>query len=219
MPHSIAVLTGDLIASTRAGPDALDRTMTLIAEAADGIAGWFPHGPAQFYRYRGDGWQMAIPEGAFALRAALIILARLRADETALGTRISIGIGPADPTGTRDLPDAHGPAFVASGQGLDGMSRLRNLTVQGPDMLGLHGIIVELLEEHARKWTREQAAAAVLWLHPDNPTLNDIAPRLGITPQAVNYRLSGGSVQAIRRALARWEEAFETFENTGRWDA
>ena len=54
-------------------------------------------------------------------------------------------------------------------------------------------------------------------LHPDNPTLNHMAPVLGISPQAVNYRLSGGSVQAIRRALTGWEDALEAFEQTGNW--
>ncbi len=124
-----------------------------------------------------------------------------------LDSRIAIGLGPAESLGTADLSDARGAAFEASGRGLDGMGRQRQLAVAGPGVTALHRVIVELLEEHARRWTREQAEAAALWLHPGNPTLADVAPRLGITPQAVNYRLSGGSVQAIRRALAGWEAA------------
>ena len=50
--------------------------------------------------------------------------------------------------------------------------------------------------------------AAALYLGPDNPTLADIAPRLGISAQAVNYRLAGAGAPAIRRALAQWEESW-----------
>ena len=48
-----------------------------------------------------------------------------------------------------------------------------------------------------------------LYLAPDNPTLTDIAPRLGISPQAVNYRLSGGGATAIRHACATGRPTFE----------
>lgn len=204
--QSIAVLTGDLIGSTEAPPAVLEATMARLAEAAAEVGRW-QGAPARFLRHRGDGWQMVVTDPALGLRAALFLLARLRAGRGLLDSRIAIGLGPAESLGTADLSDARGAAFEASGRGLDGMGRQRQLAVAGPGVTALHRVIVELLEEHARRWTREQAEAAALWLHPGSPTLADVAPRLGITPQAVNYRLSGGSVQAIRRALAGWEAA------------
>ena len=42
----------------------------------------------------------------------------------------------------------------------------------------------------------------------EEPTLAEIAPPLGISAQAVNYRLSGAGAPAIRRSLRAWEETF-----------
>lgn len=214
--RKIAVLTGDLIGSTEAPPAVLEATMAQLAEGAEEVAGWTRPEGTHFTRYRGDGWQMAVAEPALALRAALLLLARLRAGRGLLDSRIAIGIGPAESLGTADLSDARGGAFEASGRGLDGMGRQRQLAVAGQGVTALHEVIVDLLEEHARHWTREQAEAAALWLDPGNPTLADVAPRLGISPQAVNYRLTGGSVQAIRRALAGWEAGFAAAEGRAR---
>lgn len=205
MPET-AVLTGDLVKSTSARAGALDHSMAIIEAAAGDIAGWTPGVAAGFLRYRGDGWQMATTDPAGALRAALYILARLRADPGALGSRIFIGIAPAPPFRPDDLSSATGEAFILSGRGLDRMSRQRILNIDGPGIGPLHRIVLELLEEHVLKWTREQAEAAVLALPPDNATLAEMGRRLGITPQAVNYRLNGGALQAIRHALRQWEE-------------
>jgi hypothetical protein len=72
----------------------------------------------------------------------------------------------------------------------------------------LHHGIVDLLDERSTRWTRPQAEATALYLHPDDPTLTDIAPLLGISAQAVNYRLAGAGAPAIRRALQAWEQSF-----------
>jgi hypothetical protein len=88
------------------------------------------------------------------------------------------------------------------------MPRTRRLTIDGEGVTALHRIIVDLLDERTARWSREQAEAMALHLAPDNPTLTDIAPRLGISPQAVNYRLAGAGGTAIRHALRDWEADF-----------
>ena len=45
-------------------------------------------------------------------------------------------------------------------------------------------------------------------LRQDEPTLAEIAAQLGISAQAVNYRLSGAGAPAIRRSLRAWEDSF-----------
>lgn len=216
MMEQISVITGDVVGSSDAPPEALEGTMAVIAQAAAELAYW-PLPPPRFTRFRGDGWQVVVAAPESGLRAALFLTARLRATPEAMASRMSIGIGPVETLGTRDLSDAHGAAFELSGRGLDAMSRLRLLSVEGKGLTALHSVVVDLLEQHCRKWTRDQAEAAALALHPGAPTLQDMAPLLGISPQAVNYRLSGGAVQAIRRALTQWEEAFVTHAETGSW--
>lgn len=205
----IAVLTGDLIKSTAATGGALDHTMGVLQAAVAEIGSWHPYGTAIFQRYRGDGWQMALSEHAAALRAALYLLARLRADKEALGTRIFIGVDQAPDLPGEDLSSASGAAFVTSGRGLDKLSSQHILGIGGAGFGRKDQIILELLEQHVLKWTREQAEAAVLALHPDRPTLADMGKALGISPQAVNYRLHGGAIQVIRDSLDTWENILQ----------
>jgi hypothetical protein len=207
-PTLAAILTGDLIGSTEAPPIALERAMQVLADAARDISAW-TGADTRFTRYRGDGWQVHVAEPGQALRTALALIARLRAADAGLATRAAIGIGRFDSLGSASLADAHGAAFEASGHALDRMPRTRRLTIEGDGVTALHKIIVDLLDERTTRWSKEQAEAMALYLAPDNPTLNDIAPRLRISPQAVNYRLSGAGANAIRHAVRDWEATFE----------
>ncbi|WP_126977395.1 hypothetical protein [Frigidibacter oleivorans] len=207
MPRHIAILTGDLIASTAAPSAALAATMQRLAEAADEIARWGGAASAatRFTRFRGDGWQICTAP-AQSLRAAVYLHACLRARRDLLATRIAIGLGPVDTLGSADLSDARGAALVASGHALDGMRRSRVLAIAGPGIDARDRIILQLIEDILRRWTRPQAEAAALMLTIPAPTLDEAGRRLGITPQAVNDRLTKGGVQSLRDALAMWEE-------------
>jgi hypothetical protein len=208
MPEIHAVLTGDLIGSTEAAPPAVERALAVLAEAARGVAGWRSGADTRFTRYRGDGWQMHVADAGLGLRAAMALIARLRAADLGLATRAAIGIGGVDSLGTTSLADARGTAFEASGHALDALGRSRRLTIDGHGVVPLHHGVVDLLDERSTRWTKPQAEATALYLHPDDPTLTDIAPLLGISAQAVNYRLAGAGAPAIRRALQAWEQSF-----------
>lgn len=198
-----AILTGDLIGSTDA-PEALERTMVRLAIAAQEIARW-QGSSARFTRFRGDGWQMRTdPE--LALRAACYLHACLRAETGLLNTRIAIGLGPVDSLGSADLSDAQGPALTASGHALDRMRRTRRFAIAGRDIDTRDEIIVQLVEDIVLRWTRPQAEAAALALPYPAPTLEEIGQELGISPQAVSYRLAAGSVQSLRDAITAWED-------------
>ena len=204
----VAILTGDLIGSTQVEPAVVDQALSVMANAAQEIGQWSGADP-RFTRFRGDGWQIVIAEPDLALRAAIFLAARLRASKTQIATRIAIGIGPIDSIGTRDLSDAGGAAFVASGRTLDGMLKIKTLDVAGRGVTLLHSGFVNLVEATIRRWTPEQAEAIGYYLHPDNPTLEDIASHLGITIQAVSYRIRGGNGSDIRQALKSWESDFD----------
>ena len=153
---------------------------------------------------------MHVADPGLALRAVLLLSARLRAADLGLATRAAIGIGPVESLGTASLADARGPAFEASGRALDHMARTRRLAIEGEGVTALHRIVVDLLDERTARWTRQQAEAMYLALplRKDEPTLAELAAPLGISAQAVNYRLSGAGAPAIRRSLRAWEETF-----------
>ena len=205
----IAVLTGDLVGSTSAGAEAVERAMDILAATAEEIGRWPGASPTKFTRYRGDGWQVVVMPAGRALRAALVLSARLRAATDAPATRIAIGLGAADSLGTDDLSDARGTAFESSGRALEQMRRDMRMTIGGAAVTPLRRAIVDLLDERMSRWTPEQAEATALSLDPNEPTQADMASRLGITSQAMSYRLSGAGAAAIRRALQGWETAGE----------
>lgn len=213
MPRIYAVLTGDLIGSTAAGAEALSAAMTEIAEVAGEIAAWQGGADSRFTRSRGDAWQMVLHTPSQTLRAVLMLQARLRAQEGGIPTRISLAIGPVDSLGTRDLSDAGGAAFTASGQGLDHMPRMQRVAVSAGPETPLLQAILTLADELARRWSREQAEAMAMALAPAQPTLAAMATRLAISAQAVNYRLNGAGLRAIRQALQGWEAALAPKEH------
>lgn len=197
-----SVLTGDLIASTRNPSAWADAAMSALEAAA---RDW-PLGDLRFTRFRGDGWQILVPEPADVLRVALRMAAALAAAETGLSTRIAIGIGGVTSTGTRDLSDAAGAAFTRSGRALDAMPRGRDWAVSGGTGLPQWvDALVALAEWHAAGWTAGQAAVVADTLTPIQATQEERAARMGLSRQAWKARLDGSGIQAWRPALAAWE--------------
>lgn len=215
----VAVLTGDLVGSTRIERARVERTMELLGDERrrSGTPWHWPIEGTRFTRFRGDGWQMLLDRPQLALRHALYLIAYLRAHKDALPTRIAIGIGRIESAGSNGLSDATGAAFVASGRGLDAMLAHETLALtapaaEPPAVTAAEQAAVALLDERLSRWTPEQAEATALYLNPDEPTQKKLAIRLGITPQAAGYRIRGAGAPAIRKALTLLEP-----EWTRRW--
>ncbi|MFQ1699902.1 hypothetical protein ACJ5NV_04825 [Loktanella agnita] len=192
-PKHIAVLTGDLIKSRKASTAAVDDTLDLLHDAATDF-GKAHAQDLRFTRFRGDGWQVILRTPGLLLDAALFFIANLKAGETGIATRISIGTGTAEALGTRDLSDATGPAFFVSGDHLDHMGRGRMIALAGPSIGPAERAIIDLAECIAAGWTATQAEAMALYLISDTQRHEDIAATLGVTRQAVQSRLSGAGL-------------------------
>ena len=225
MTHDIAVLTGDLVASTAAGVEAVERAMDALKVAADTFSGWTGE-DTRFTRFRGDGWQICVMRPNWTLRAMLFLIASLRAADTQLQTRIAIAIGPYDRLGNAGLSAASGLAFEKSGHQLDEMSRRDRIAFDAVDYrdriafgsrqsaLGpWRGAILVLAFHQAEGWTREQAEAIALALDPKKPTQAEVAARLGITRQASQARLRGAGQQALEIPLHTFETATDISES------
>ncbi len=197
----LAVLTGDLIGSTRLPAETLDAAFAALSVLAHEAGRW-QGADLRFTRSRGDGWQMCLVRPALALRTALAARASLRAADRRLATRIAIAEGIGDP-GTGDLNTAAGPVFEASGRALD--------RLDGASMIhaaaGATGAAVRLADEISHGWTQAQAAAMVLFLAPDPPTRAVAGSMLGKSRQAVDQALAAAAFPAISQALDMIEGA------------
>lgn len=205
---ALAVLTGDIVRSTRLGTDALDAAMAALAEGAAAMAGWPGAGPQHFSRFRGDGWQCLAPSPRLALRAALFLRAHLA--RTRVETRIAIGIGSGTLPPGPGLAAAAGPAFEASGRGLDTMPAATQLAIgweTPPPDAALAGAVVALADALSRRWTPAQAEALVVTLAPGEAAQRSIGARQGVSQQAIAKRLRGAGDWALQQALAALEDA------------
>lgn len=201
-----AVLTGDLVNSSMAGPAATSRALKQIETTLAQVEAWDNSGPGLFTRTRGDGWQFVVQNQIYTLRTSLMVFADLHAARDLPQTRIAIGMDGIDRVEGSDLSAATGPAFVVSGQYLDALNRTDRFAIGGATATPLHRAVITLVEDRISRWTPEQAEATALYLAPTDPTLKDIAKTLGISTQAVHSRIKGAGAQALRRAVKHWEE-------------
>ncbi|MGR3322337.1 MAG: MarR family transcriptional regulator [Pseudooceanicola sp.] len=198
--NRIAVLTGDLVASTRLDRAGVAGAMEALSDQAGLQAGW--HGaPLRFSRHRGDGWQVALARPDLALASALGFRACLRALDDELDSYIAIAEGPAPERIEADLNRHSEAVFVASGRALDtlkDMGEIRMTHASG----GAVAAATVLADHASHGWTRAQAQAILPALAPDfDGTQTSIAESLGKSRQAVGKSMKAGGYEFINAAL------------------
>ena len=156
-----AVLTGDIIRSTRLRPRQLESVRSSLTNAVGAVRLWnrgLVKGRLEFFR--GDGWQLLPTDPAMALRVGIFLRASLLAGGIA-DSRIAIGLGESGKTLPRRLGLSTGQAFVLSGHALDDMAPYSSMTIEIPKSAGpLSGwlpVIGHLCDSLIEQWTRRQA--------------------------------------------------------------
>lgn len=194
-----AVVTGDLIASRKSPASQVDAAMSALADGTKALQETWDI-KCHFTRFRGDGWQIHVPNPNAVLDAAIMLLAHLRAADLGIATRAAIAIDTVEHIGTSDLSDATGPAFFRSGDLLENMDRISRLEITG-QVTDWHRAIFDLIDFQISRWTPQQAEAISLWLRDGYDTQNDIAQDLNISRQAVQLRLAGAGASHLETPL------------------
>ena len=204
MLPSHAILTGDLIRSTRAPASALQAAMDVLSQTTESLR-WTGDSPHHFTRFRGDGWQIALARPELCFRAAVCLCAALRASNAGLATRIAIGIGPIETLGSADLSDGRGAAFVTSGRLLDGMGRKERIRIDGEGVTEIDHAIINLVAWHSARWSKPQAEAVTAFAPGTLLSPPPVYERLGITRQALEARLSGAGWKPLQELICARE--------------
>lgn len=152
---------------------------------------------------------MLLTDPGRAYRALVALSAGLRAAGKGPLSRIVMGLGTVSALPDGDLSGAAGEAFEVSGRALDTLPKARLFAIDGPGTTALHRGMLGLTEDRVRHWTAEQAEATLHYIDPSTPTLSEIAERLGISTQAVSYRVRGAGAQNLRDAALAWEDDAE----------
>lgn len=184
------VLTGDLIASTQLGQEAVDGAMAVL-EAVASHEAQISGLDIRFARFRGDGWQMYCPDAARVFRLTVLVLANLHSRPKLAQTRLAVATGKVDRLPRTGLTSASGEAFIWSGHKLDGMPKKRLIGYgQEADAIWQKPLF-HYLEWQSSRWSTEQAEAVALAFRDAPPVKHNVANHLGISRQAAESRLEG----------------------------
>ncbi|MFQ3577782.1 MAG: hypothetical protein SNJ52_02075 [Verrucomicrobiia bacterium] len=207
-----AVLTGDMVSSSKLGPEQMDAAKALLHRLAHEFGETHPDAvlgvPDVF---RGDSWQICLQRPALAITAAVFVRAGFKADD--LDTRIGIGWGDVARLNKDRISESNGEAFTRSGQALDGLGKARRLALAqsgNPGGASPHGLFdagVGLLDALISRWTRREAVAVYGSLRKLS---QDAIAEL---PQARTKEGTPPTRQAIQDALRRisWSSHIQPF--------
>ncbi|MFW6055810.1 MAG: hypothetical protein ACOC9B_00665 [Chloroflexota bacterium] len=207
-----AVITGDVVHSSRLRGERWSTLVSLLDDTFGAVGEIVGSVAAPFSIHRGDSFQGVLSDPALALKAALVIRARLRSGldvkrrSEALDAYIAIGIGTVDYLPEEQGAAGDGDAFRRSGKTLDGMKgRGPRLLVRTPwpEVDAELDVECSLLEGFAADWSRPQAEA--LLLHLQGRTQAESASMLHISQPAVTKRLLAAGAGAVDDLLGRYE--------------
>ncbi|WP_043526585.1 hypothetical protein [Litchfieldella xinjiangensis] len=185
----IAVLTGDLVDSRKASDP--KRLFEVLDTALDAVADRFG---GRGERYRGDGFQLALPQAGHAMQAAILLRAALirhsEADQR-WDARIAVAVGDDDWQHDAPIAEATGKPFVHSGRQLDALdSRQAQLAIELVDEADDRGLnlLTRFADELVAGWSHYSAEVVycTLW-HAESQ--HALAERLGISQPSVHKRL------------------------------
>jgi hypothetical protein len=180
-----AVLTGDLVSSSRLTSTQSQQAMELLRTSSALFEQRFPgtvYGNMDTFRH--DSWQLLLNKPDQAFRAALFLRSALKMESDAVtkyDTRISIGIGTVEYIAAERISDSRGPVFTLSGKGVDtikGASLALSIeTEEAEPWSDMIYAVIPLLDCIATDWTptesravnaalmgRTQEESATLWV-------------------------------------------------------
>jgi len=206
-----AVLTGDVVESSRLGREERRSLPSILKRAARDLRKAFPQALLfDLEIFRGDSWQMIISDPALSLRAGLFFRAGVIAASPPairLDTRISIAVEQVDFVPAGNVSEGDGPAYRASGEALDALDEQSRMTLGAPGQPASLGVMICLLDAIVQEWTARQAR--IVQGRLQGWTQAEIAGASSdrITQQTVGRHLARAHWPAVDLALRHIEDS------------
>lgn len=205
-----AVITGDIVGSSRAGNDrsflldalknAFDRMQSIYRDQSKTIA---------FDIFRGDSFQGVISNPGLALAASLIIRSTLRKNQPSgqssnWDARTAIGIGMIDYL-PKNISEGDGEAYRRSGPCLDKMKKEQRLSIITPwkEVNEEMKAQASLFDAIIAKWSPQQAEVVLELL--EGKSREEIGKVFDISQAAVHYRVKGSGWFGVEKFLDRYQ--------------
>jgi hypothetical protein len=209
-----AIITGDIIRSSKLSPEERQKLLDILKAGSGALRAAFQRDTAPAVDiYRGDAWQMLVPDPAQSLRNGLFYRAYIKAHmgKFRVDTRMAIAVGTLEFVPDAGVSQGHGEAYRLSGRALDAMKPefQMHFTAPGKPEEKLLDTIVKLVDALAADWSDRQALAmtGVLqgWTQEKIGKLWEKGP---ISQQSVSSHLKRAGWYGIERAVRLFEDSF-----------
>ncbi len=206
MSQRIAVLTGDVIDSRK-----ITDRQRLYALLDDILAELATRHGGRGERFRGDGFQLALPKAAAAMEVTIALRAALiehSETDQRWDARIAVAVGPASWPGNGRLATADSEPFVRSGHDLDALSEGSahlSLALLDETDDGSLALLTRYLDDMVASWSRYSAEVVRLSLASET-SQQAMADHLGIKQPSVHKRLRAARWPLLADTLAYLSE-------------
>ncbi len=210
-----AVLTTDIIDSTKLTSRALSQVRELLKKEFDFLQYTYGKKRVFFEIYRGDSFQGLVLDVEKALEVAFLLKSavnkiNLKKNKTSrsrmVDFRMALGIGNIDKV-PENLKEAGGEAFLFSGRSLDAMKQKQqktSLKTENEDLNHEFEVHFKFFDLMTERWSI--AAAETIYYLLQDMTETQIAEKIGISQAAVNSRKKASGWEAVSKLLQRYEE-------------
>jgi hypothetical protein len=201
-----AVITGDIIKSTRINPADRELLLNTIGNIVRDVEIW---GNIRMEIFRGDSFQIQIDNPVKALRIAILVRTGLRAKSPSVfrwDARIALGLGNIYFEKNESVVESDGEAFHNSGWEFDKLGRSRSMAIKTPwtDLNDEFAVNTAFADDVIMNWTVTQAQV-IYPLLLTSKTQKELAVGLDKTSQAISKLLIGGKANLIELYLNRYE--------------
>jgi hypothetical protein len=204
-----AVLTGDIVESSKLSVDQLDKTRKALKNIINEFASLYPDIiVGNIANFRGDGWQLLVANPKYVLRVLLFITCGLKLAQVN-NTRIGIATGTVEKIDYENISLSSGEAFTKSGKILNDIENMK-VKKDKPfwslaDKNIYKSLTYEILSSIANDWT--YAVSQAIYGSLKGTSQQGIADRTGVSRQNVTKNLKSGKWNLLEKFLAEEEKS------------
>jgi predicted DNA-binding protein YlxM (UPF0122 family) len=193
-----AVITGDLVRSSKMAPDRYN----LILQQLEQTLATLSSNHTDFSIYRGDGFQLYLPNPGQSLTAALLIRLNLISHDA--DCRLSIGLGNIDSKRSQ-ISMSTGEAFTLSGRGLEALKDVY-WSLQLPQSLSVDWqLLLRFADVLLQQMTARQAQVLYGYLTGDNPSHQQLADKMQTSRANITQLLNQAHYTLFQDLLSQFQ--------------
>lgn len=196
--HCNTVITGDLVHSSKIAPERYNLVLSQLEQILTKVS----HDVNDFSIYRGDGFQLFIPNVEQALHAALSI--RLNLIALGIDCRLSIGLGTIEAKRSQ-ISMSTGEAFTLSGRGLEQLKEV-HWSLQLPQSIPNEWqLLLRFSDVLLQQMTARQAQVLSGYLSAENPSHQQLAEALQSSRVNITQLLNQAHYTLFQDLLAQFQ--------------